>query len=194
MMVDKENSEKGKKHQDSSSVGPIQEAGAREDQVGWALKVYQDRKEEDLLREVEENILELDLEDEEEEMSRKHLTMAIYYSCKSFNPKLLFVDMLRTWGIQSLTLVERVGDYIFKLEFHKPEEKKRVLEGAPWRHKGDALIVTHYDGCTRPSEVHITSIALWIRLYDLPQTMMKESFARQLEGQWGDISRRIHDT
>jgi agmatine/peptidylarginine deiminase len=59
--------------------------------------------------------------------------------------------MLNAWGIPKLALVEKVGDYIFKLEFHKAKEKGRVLEGGPWRHKGDALIVTHYDGCTIPS-------------------------------------------
>jgi hypothetical protein len=49
---------------------------------------------------------------------------------------------------------------MFKLEFEKSEEKIRVIEGGPWRHKGDALIVAHYDGCTRPSEVRISNIAL----------------------------------
>jgi hypothetical protein len=134
------------------------------------------------LREAEENISELDLDRKEEAMSRKHLATTIYYSRKSFNPKFMFADMLNARGIPSLALVEKVGDYIFKLEFHKPEEKNRVLEGGLWRHKGDALIIKHYDGCMRPSEVCNTSIALWIRLYDLPQTMIKETFARQLGG------------
>jgi hypothetical protein len=131
---------------------------------------------------VEENILELDLGDEEEEMSRKHLAMAVYYSRKSFNPKFLFADMPNAWSLQSLPSVEKVGVYVFKIEFHKPEEKSRVLEGGLWRHKGNGLIVRHYDGCTKPSEVRITSIALWIRHYDLPQTMMKENFAQQYGG------------
>jgi hypothetical protein len=65
-----------------------------------------------------------------------------------------------------------------------------VLEGGPWRHKGDALIVVHYYGLTRLSEVRIDSIALWARLYDLPPVMMKETFARQLGG-GGQIGRLI---
>jgi hypothetical protein len=111
--------------------------------------------------------------------------MAIFYSRKSFNPKVLFADMLTAWGITKLSLAEKVGYYMFKLEFEKSEEKIRVLEGGLWRHKGDALIVVHYDGCTRPSEVRISNIALWIRFYDLPQTMMKETFAQLLGGQVG---------
>jgi hypothetical protein len=61
--------------------------------------------------------------------------------------------MLNARGIQKLALVEKVGDYVFKLEFTREEEKVRVLEGGPWQHKGDAFILTHYDGFSRPSEI-----------------------------------------
>jgi hypothetical protein len=81
--------------------------------------------------------------------------------------------------------VEKVGDYVFKLEFNKEEEKLRVLEGGPWRHNGDAFILSHYDGLSRLSEIRITGIALSVRLYDLPQVMMKEAVAKQLGSQLG---------
>jgi hypothetical protein len=90
--------------------------------------------------------------------------------------------MLNAWGITQLELVERVGDYSFKLKFLKEEEKRKVLEGGPWQHKGDALLVIHYDGLLRPSEVCIDSIALWVCFYDLPLAMMKESVEKQLGG------------
>jgi hypothetical protein len=93
--------------------------------------------------------------------------------------------MLNAWGIPNLALAEKLSDYIFKLEFHKEADKEKVVHGGPWRHKGDALIVVHYDGLTRPSEVCIESLALWVRFYDLPPAMMKEDFARQLGGQLG---------
>jgi hypothetical protein len=83
----------------------------------WALEVYGKSKEEDLLRETEEDILELDLDDEEEEMARKHLAMVVYYSQKSFNPKFLMADMLNAWGIQSMALVEKVGVTFSSLSF-----------------------------------------------------------------------------
>jgi hypothetical protein len=67
-----------------------------------------------------------------------------------------------------MSSAEKVEDYIFKLKFIKEEEKLHALEGGPWHHKGDAFIVTHYDGLSRPSEIRIMSIAFWLRLYDLP--------------------------
>jgi hypothetical protein len=95
--------------------------------------------------------------------------------------------MVNAWGIQRLAAIKKLGDYIFKDEFISAEEKSRVLEGGPWRHKGDALIVTHYDGLVRPLEVRIKSIALWVRFYDLPAAMMKPAIAQQLGGQIGEF-------
>jgi hypothetical protein len=73
------------------------------------------------------------------------LGIAVFYSWKSFNPKVLFSDMLQVWGVQKLVAVDKIGDYIFKVEFMTEDEKERVIKGGPWRHKGYAVIVVHYD-------------------------------------------------
>jgi hypothetical protein len=124
MVVDKESSDRGKRHHDSSSVGHIQDKGLQEDQGAWTLEVFQEWKEEDLLREAEENISELDLDRKEEAMSRKHLAKTIYYSRKRFNPKFMFADMLNARGIPSLALVEKVGDYILSL--NSTSQRRRI--------------------------------------------------------------------
>jgi hypothetical protein len=99
-------------------------------------------KEEDMLRAAEEDILKLDLGEEEAESSKQFLAMTTNFSRKSYNPKVLIVEMLHAWGIQKLAMAEKVGDYIFKLEFNREEEKTKALEGGPWQHKDDAFI--HY--------------------------------------------------
>jgi hypothetical protein len=50
------------------------------------MELYTREKEEDMLRQAEENILELDLGEDEAEQVKQHLAMAIYYSCKSYKP------------------------------------------------------------------------------------------------------------
>jgi hypothetical protein len=57
-----------------------------------------------------------------------------------------------------------------------------AIEGGPWRHKGDALLVAHYDGLLRPLKIRIQSIGLWVRLYDLSAAIMKPTMAQQLGG------------
>jgi hypothetical protein len=90
--------------------------------------------------------------------------------------------MLKAWNLQQLAAVEKIGDYMFRLEFNKVDEKNRVLDRGPWQHKGDALIVVHYDGLVHPSEIRIQSLGMWVRFYDLPPAMMREAIAMQLGG------------
>jgi hypothetical protein len=167
----------------------IPNSRARSDAAGqerrnWAMEVYQGNRGRDPLEEVEEDILELDLDAGGEEFDRKHLVIEIFYSRKSFNPQYPFSEMMSVWGILNLASLKKIGDYIFKLEFHK-EEKELVIEGGPWRHKGEALIIMHYDGYSRPLEIRVESIGLWIRQYDLPLVMMKEPVAKMLGRQIG---------
>ncbi|KAK3141904.1 hypothetical protein QOZ80_4BG0339680 [Eleusine coracana subsp. coracana] len=113
--------------------------------------------------------------------------MACIYSKKSFHPRTMFEDMKLAWGIPDLAPVEKLADKVFLVSFASDEEKKRVVEGGPWRHKGDTLIVVAHDRLVRPSEVKIHSIALWVRFYDLSPKLMNNNFAERLGGQLGTV-------
>jgi hypothetical protein len=115
----------------------------------WAVEVYRGNQSTGDDTQIDDGVLEFDLDEEEVEQASKYLAIAVFYSRKSYNPQ-----------------------YSFKLEFGK-EEKTQVIDGGLWRHKGDALIVVHYNGLSMASEVHMESIGLWIHFYDLPPAMMK---------------------
>lgn len=83
--------------------------------------------------------------------------------------------------------MRELGDNRFLVEFDSERLWKRVVGGGPWRHKGDAVIFVAYDGIRRISEVAINSIALWVRIYDIPITMITEGFARALGGKIGRV-------
>jgi hypothetical protein len=127
---------------------------------------------------MEEGMLELDLDEEDVVENSKFMGIVVFYSIKSYNPHNILPNMISAWGIQKLTTVEKICDYIFKLEFDREEEKVRVLEGGPWHHKGDVFIMVHYDGFVRPSEICISFIGLWVHFYDLQPAMMKPSIAK----------------
>ena len=61
------------------------------------------------------------------------------------------------------------------------------MEGGPWKHKKDAVIFFPYDGAQRMSEVIIDSIALWVRIYDIPVSMITDGFARALGSKLGRV-------
>jgi hypothetical protein len=131
----------------------------------------------------DEDVLEFDLDEEESVQASKTLAIGVYHSQKSYNHQALFTDMLKAWGMQKFTSVEKIGDYPLKIDFESEAEKTRVLDGGPRWHKGDALIVVHNDGLLRPSEIKILTLGLWVRFYDLPPAMMKEGVAKVLGGQ-----------
>jgi hypothetical protein len=141
---------------------------------GWELEVYRgvtSKKNETQQEDEDEH--EFDLDEEESVQASRTMAIGVFHSQKSYNPQALFADMLKAWGLLKLASVEKIGDYLFKIEFTSEAEKTRVLEGGgPWRHKGDALIVVYYDGLLIPSEINIHSLGLWVRFYDLPPAMM----------------------
>jgi hypothetical protein len=53
----------------------------------------------------------------------KVLGTVVFYSRKSYNPWFLFSDMINAWGIQRLAVMQKLGDYLFKIEFAREEEK-----------------------------------------------------------------------
>ena len=108
--------------------------------------------------------------DVEGTVERKWFAMARYYSAQ--RSKGLFAEMGAAWRSEKPIPVRPLDDNRFILEFEDEEIYKFVINGGPWRHKGDALIVMPYDGLTRPSEVVIDSIDLWLRFYDVPVSMI----------------------
>jgi hypothetical protein len=105
--------------------------------------------------------------------------MARFYSSIQ-NPRGLFEEMGAAWRLERPITVRKLGDNRFILEFDSEQHYLYALNGGPWRHKGDALIVVPYDGVSRPSEVVIDSINMWVRFYDVSITLMSSAFTAVL--------------
>jgi hypothetical protein len=134
----------------------------------------------------EEDVVEFDLEEEQAEV--KPLDMVRFYSGKKFNVRGLFEEMSVAWGLQSMKQLQVLGDNKFLLEFDSEEIKQRVVEGGPWRHKGDALIVVSYDGLlSHPSTIVMNTIALSVRFYDLPTVLRKDYYVQKLRAHFGQV-------
>jgi hypothetical protein len=89
----------------------------------WAMEVYKgdmDMQDRAAVGTEDEGMLEFDLDDEETEAACEVMAIAVFYSRKSYSSQFLFSDMLKAWNIQQLAEIEKIGDYIFKLEFNSP--------------------------------------------------------------------------
>jgi len=100
--------------------------------------------------------------------------MTLYYSGQ--RSKFLFEEMGVAWRCENPIPVQPLDNYRYILEFDVEASTTYVINGGPWRHKGDALIMVPYDSFSRPSEVLIDSINLWIRFYDVSIHLMNKAF------------------
>jgi hypothetical protein len=80
--------------QDGTVMRGSVEDGADKGENNWAMEIYNGPAKEEREELEDGDILELDLDEEEAELSSKPLAIAIYYSQKSYSPKILFSEML----------------------------------------------------------------------------------------------------
>jgi hypothetical protein len=128
----------------------------------------------------EEDVVEFDLEEEDEQAEAKELAMVRFYLGKKYNVRGLFEEMRVAWGLHSMKPVQVLGDNKFLLEFDSEMIKQCVVEGGPWRHKGDTSIVVSYDGFSPPSAIVLSTIGLWVKFYDMPAVLRKEDYVQKL--------------
>ncbi|CAO2175881.1 unnamed protein product [Urochloa humidicola] len=88
--------------------------------------------------------------------------------------------MEKAWQAEHALPVQRLENNRYIIEFESESMYNFVINGGPWRHKGDALIVVPYDGLRRPSEVIIDVVNVWVRFYDVPAMLMKPAFSAVL--------------
>ncbi|TVU06554.1 hypothetical protein EJB05_49775, partial [Eragrostis curvula] len=135
----------------------------------------------------DDDVIDLDDDELEEDANPRWLAIGRFYSSKRFNLKGLFDDLSGPWGLSDATPARPLDDNLFLIEFGSSEERDFVCNGGPWIHKNDAVIMKAYDGLRRPSDVKIESIALWVRIYDIPETKMTTGYARKLGEKLGEI-------
>lgn len=83
--------------------------------------------------------------------------------------------------------VRDLGENRFLVEFDSEWLWRKAVHGGPWIFRGDVVIFVPYDGMQRFSEAKIESIAVWIRIYDIPVRMMSKRFVRALGEKVGRV-------
>ncbi|CAO2144117.1 unnamed protein product [Urochloa humidicola] len=99
--------------------------------------------------------------------------------------------MAKAWQGGRPVPIQRLEDNRYIIEFDSEHVYNFVINGGPWRHKGDALIVVPFDGFCRPSEVVIDAVNVWVRFYDVPDTLRTPQFSAVLARK---VSPRVLDS
>lgn len=153
------------------------------------------------MNEEEEDVVEVILEEGEVQEAGQWTILARFYSLRVPNQAALFDDMRRAWRLRADMSYKSLRDNMFIITFSAEGDYEFVLKGGPWIHRGDALLVARFDGLSRPSEVPLETVPIWVRIYDLPLVLMTkargELYGSKLgqvrEVDVGDDGRNKHD-
>jgi cytochrome c len=115
------------------------------------------------------------LEEEEVQKAGQLTVLARFYSMRFPNPVALFEDMRRAWRLRAEMSYKSLKDNLFIITFSNEGDYLFVLQGGPWLHRGDAILVAEFDGLTNPSMVLLDTVPIWVRVYDLPLVMMNKA-------------------
>lgn len=76
---------------------------------------------------------------------------------------------------------------MFVAEFANQRDQDRVWEGSPWHVSKNAVILSEFDECMRPSELRLDRLQLWARVVNLPFNLqddkLSEEIAKQIDKQ-----------
>jgi hypothetical protein len=71
-----------------------------------------------------------------------------------------------------------IGEKRFLIVMEKEGDYNHILKGGPWLYQNDAFLVAKYDGMSPAREMKINLMPIWVRILDLPISMMTQ--------QWGE--------
>lgn len=126
-------------------------------------------------------------DDEAALQAPRWIAIGRFYSGKEYKTWVLFNELSKAWGRALPVPVCELGDNRFLVEFDSEWLWKKVIHGGPWTFRGDTVIFVPFDGQQRSSEVVIDSIALWIRIYDIPVALTFEKFVHALGSKIGTV-------
>ena len=61
---------------------------------------------------------------------------------------------------------------------------ERVTTDGPWNFRGNAVILSPYDGITKPSKVALDTLDIWIQIHDVP-----DKYAHLVEALAGKVGK-----
>jgi hypothetical protein len=62
-----------------------------------------------------------------------------------------------------------------------------VLGGGPWVHLGNALLVKAFNGAARPSETDLSTLPMWVKMYDVPWDKQTDANGRKWGARLGKV-------
>ncbi|KAL2936439.1 KH homology domain-containing protein 4 [Bienertia sinuspersici] len=114
---------------------------------------------------------EIEWQDEgkEEEEARIELSLVgKLWTNKNINTNAFMTTIKGIWQPKHRVGISNIGKNQFIFQFYHWRDKLRVWEDQPWHFDQHALILGEVDGNSKPSDIDLHEIPMWVRIYNLP--------------------------
>ncbi|KAL6595453.1 hypothetical protein ACP70R_047793 [Stipagrostis hirtigluma subsp. patula] len=139
------------------------------------------------LQENEELDIMLNEDFEELRAQSRWMAMAKVNTSKAFSHLAFCASMRYAWSLAQEVKIKVTGENLFVLQFSCLGDWNKVMDEGPWNSRGNVVLVEPYDGISKSSSVVFKRLAIWIRIYDFPVTLMKESVGKELAARIGEV-------
>ena len=85
------------------------------------------------------------------------------------------------WKVFAGMTITKVGNIMFVFQFEDIMEKERVLLCQPWSFNKSMLILSSFDGKSKPEEVNLQWCSFWVQIHGLSLGLMTEKIGTVLE-------------
>ena len=96
------------------------------------------------------------------------LAVARVHIDKAYSQDWFFRNMRAAWNLAQPVNFKPLEANLYTLQFHCLGDWERVMQEGPWNFRGNAVIITPYDGVTQPSMVKLDTLDIWIQIHDVP--------------------------
>jgi cytochrome c len=113
--------------------------------------------------------------------------MARYVGQISPSAETLKVHFTKVWMLRRGATFAPIKPKWFIITLNSEGDYNFVVNGGPWVHLGNALLVQPLKGDERPSATDLTSMPIWVKMYDVPWDKQNEANGRK----WGSRLGRV---
>jgi hypothetical protein len=124
----------------------------------------------------DEEATPLVLDDREEDEVQKWMLAGKVLHRNVFHIQTIASALRPAWGNPKGLAFRLVGDNMFVAEFATAGDRERVWEGSPWHVSNNAVILSEYEECMKPSQLKFDRLSIWVRVLNLPFNLREKKW------------------
>ena len=131
----------------------------------------------------EEEAVPLVIDDREEGAPKRWMLAGKVLHRSIFHIQTISGALRPAWGNPKGLIFRSVGENTFVAEFGSARDRDWVWEGAPWHVSKNAVVLSEFEDCMRPSDLRFDKIQIWARVLNLPFNLREDKYSKPIAQQ-----------